>query len=360
MTIHDTLSALAAKWRQYAAENVKLSTLSRIRAEAAASAAIWSEAASQLGEVEITAMAACVCPSSPCAVHPMAATRGNRSDPSRAAAEPDEHRRSIIRENAAKNPAYNPYCMRCPGLKRMTRVEPMFWQCDMCKAEHDEREPRSAAEPTKAPERMHVCRYRDGGTALTLPEGVPNALLADWNANYVRADVVAQPSRVEGKTKLHECASSDCANTATSFFLSGDVGSWYCADCHAKVMRLVEPAPSAPKAPEAPERVTLFARRVFAAGRAEGARWWTEPELAEEGWTYADLHDNFDAVSYTRSDISVPIPPTPEHRMVRASELDEAVRILAELVIAPLGPGSDYMVHHAKAVAFLAGREKKA
>lgn len=48
-------------------------------------------------------------------------------------------RLSIMAQNAMKDPNYSPYCMRCPGLVRMRRVEPMLWNCP-CGAIHDERD----------------------------------------------------------------------------------------------------------------------------------------------------------------------------------------------------------------------------
>lgn len=45
---------------------------------------------------------------------------------------------SQVRDNALRDPAYAPYCGRCPGLVRMRRVEFLFWRCT-CGAEHDER-----------------------------------------------------------------------------------------------------------------------------------------------------------------------------------------------------------------------------
>lgn len=45
---------------------------------------------------------------------------------------------STVRINAEKDPTYRPYCMRCPRLVRMKRVEPFYWRC-ACGAEHDER-----------------------------------------------------------------------------------------------------------------------------------------------------------------------------------------------------------------------------
>lgn len=51
---------------------------------------------------------------------------------------------SLVRRNAEAAPNYRPYCLRCSGLRRMERVEPFFWRC-RCGAEHDEREPTSAA-----------------------------------------------------------------------------------------------------------------------------------------------------------------------------------------------------------------------
>lgn len=43
-----------------------------------------------------------------------------------------------MRQNAEKDPNYNPYCMRCIGLIRMKKVEPFLWKCH-CGAIHDER-----------------------------------------------------------------------------------------------------------------------------------------------------------------------------------------------------------------------------
>lgn len=49
-----------------------------------------------------------------------------------------EKRKSQIHINAEANPYYCPYCLRCPELVRMKKVEPFYWRCD-CGAEHDER-----------------------------------------------------------------------------------------------------------------------------------------------------------------------------------------------------------------------------
>lgn len=48
----------------------------------------------------------------------------------------DMRRQIVI--NAEKDPNYCPYCMRCPGLVRMQKIEPMYWTCS-CGAVHDER-----------------------------------------------------------------------------------------------------------------------------------------------------------------------------------------------------------------------------
>ena len=45
---------------------------------------------------------------------------------------------SIVKLNAEKDPNYCPYCLRCLGLVRMVKVEPLYWRC-ACGAEHDER-----------------------------------------------------------------------------------------------------------------------------------------------------------------------------------------------------------------------------
>lgn len=46
--------------------------------------------------------------------------------------------KSIVRLNAEKNENYCPYCMRCPGLVRMKKIEQFYWKCK-CGAVHDER-----------------------------------------------------------------------------------------------------------------------------------------------------------------------------------------------------------------------------
>ncbi len=48
--------------------------------------------------------------------------------------------KSQVLLNAEKDPSYAPYCMRCPRLVRMVKVEPFFWRCK-CGAMHDERPP---------------------------------------------------------------------------------------------------------------------------------------------------------------------------------------------------------------------------
>lgn len=47
---------------------------------------------------------------------------------------------SVVRENAERDPKYRPYCLRCDDLMpRMEIIEPFFWRCARCGAEHDER-----------------------------------------------------------------------------------------------------------------------------------------------------------------------------------------------------------------------------
>lgn len=46
--------------------------------------------------------------------------------------------KSIMRLNAEKDATYRPYCLRCPGLVRMTIVDRFLWAC-ACGAVHDER-----------------------------------------------------------------------------------------------------------------------------------------------------------------------------------------------------------------------------
>jgi hypothetical protein len=56
---------------------------------------------------------------------------------------PTNETKSIIRQNAEKDPRYAPYCGPCPRLVRMKKVAPFYWRC-ACGAEHDERRPEDA------------------------------------------------------------------------------------------------------------------------------------------------------------------------------------------------------------------------
>lgn len=55
-----------------------------------------------------------------------------------------------MRFNAEGDPSYRPYCLACPTMARMRIVEPMFWRCSNCGAEHDERSPSGASPNTEA------------------------------------------------------------------------------------------------------------------------------------------------------------------------------------------------------------------
>lgn len=48
--------------------------------------------------------------------------------------------KSLIRNNAEKDPKYAPYCLACSRMGRMKKIEPFLWQCK-CGARHDERLP---------------------------------------------------------------------------------------------------------------------------------------------------------------------------------------------------------------------------
>ena len=52
----------------------------------------------------------------------------------------DKAHDAVIVLNALADPAYAPYCMRCPGLKRMTVTARFRWECDGCGGIHDERQ----------------------------------------------------------------------------------------------------------------------------------------------------------------------------------------------------------------------------
>lgn len=46
----------------------------------------------------------------------------------------------VIVLNHLMDPTYAPYCMRCPGIRRMAVRKPFFWECARCGALHDERQ----------------------------------------------------------------------------------------------------------------------------------------------------------------------------------------------------------------------------
>ena len=49
-----------------------------------------------------------------------------------------EWQREVILRNEGGDPYYAPYCMRCPGLVRMRRIERHYWRCG-CGAQCDYR-----------------------------------------------------------------------------------------------------------------------------------------------------------------------------------------------------------------------------
>lgn len=55
----------------------------------------------------------------------------------------DAWQREVIFRNVENDPNYAPYCMRCPGLTRMRKIEPHYWRCG-CGAECDYRGVRGA------------------------------------------------------------------------------------------------------------------------------------------------------------------------------------------------------------------------
>lgn len=57
---------------------------------------------------------------------------------------------SSVRANAERDPNYRPYCLRCRGLVRMTKVATMHWKC-VCGAEHKEEEEGYAKIPPEHP-----------------------------------------------------------------------------------------------------------------------------------------------------------------------------------------------------------------
>ena len=50
----------------------------------------------------------------------------------------DAWQREVILGNEKTDPHYAPYCMRCPGLVRMRKIELHYWRCG-CGAQCDYR-----------------------------------------------------------------------------------------------------------------------------------------------------------------------------------------------------------------------------
>jgi len=46
-------------------------------------------------------------------------------------------RLGFVDQKMRDDPDYAPYCMRCPGLRRMRRVSPTLAECPVCPAVHD-------------------------------------------------------------------------------------------------------------------------------------------------------------------------------------------------------------------------------
>ncbi len=65
---------------------------------------------------------------------------------------------SVVRMNAEADPNYRPYCLRCVGLVRMRKIEPLYWRCD-CGAEHDERTSSSTPASEGTPDRPRARDY---------------------------------------------------------------------------------------------------------------------------------------------------------------------------------------------------------
>lgn len=103
----------------------------------------------------------------------------------------------IVVANAIADPAYCPWCLRCPGMVRMEKVEPMLWRCS-CGAVHDERQVllAIAGPPTPADEAAEVA-----GLVYTvlarLPDGNRSTL-----ANAVAAELVRRYPGLTAKPTL--------------------------------------------------------------------------------------------------------------------------------------------------------------
>jgi len=46
--------------------------------------------------------------------------------------------KSLVRENAERDPSYRPYCLRCRTMERMEKKSDLYWRCQHCGAEHEE------------------------------------------------------------------------------------------------------------------------------------------------------------------------------------------------------------------------------
>lgn len=85
--------------------------------------------------------------------------------------------KSQVRRNAEQDPTYSPYCLRCRSMERLQIVEPFFWRCEFCNAEHDERIPGRSGDGDPPP---------------------PDGLLAVLTADIVTLD---RCSYLEGKSE---------------------------------------------------------------------------------------------------------------------------------------------------------------
>jgi hypothetical protein len=100
---------------------------------------------------------------------------------------------SIILANALKDKDYNPYCMRCPGLVRMTKRTHLHWTCP-CGAEHDERVQALSDLPADT-----TFRFRDWIPGLwrrvagDAPEGLPVKNLTTDQLDFADPQSVVVP-----------------------------------------------------------------------------------------------------------------------------------------------------------------------
>lgn len=129
--------------------------------------------------------------------------------------------------NALKDPTYCPYCMKCYGAVRMTKVAPYLWEHKKCGAIHDERE---NAKRHKMEKTMH-------------PDDVAVDLFAGFMKNKM-AD-----SRLKGRSGWNDpvdCPTQHLVNLLHGHIQKGDAVDVanFCMMLHARGAKITAPTAS--------------------------------------------------------------------------------------------------------------------